>query len=286
MNFSRIRNVLSIILSLCFSMCCLNAQTTSKHYLSIYLEEGIQSLHYSLTGGKTKDKSGSGLSMEYNYLLLKNLFIRTGITISTLSSQATINYMESTSSIDSQSDAYTLRTYYFEETEKQKVVCLSWPVGISRIFQIDKKSSCMVSMGAKVSYPLQKRYRITGGKIELRGYYSQWNVEMSDMPQHGFYTTDDKFSGTFSLKTMFTAFVDIGWLYKISDKYSLYGGLFIEHGVNQAGQLLKKQLYQSNGVYNGVVNSNLVTKVMPLLYGVKIGCRIDLKKNYCRCTWN
>jgi len=129
-----------------------------------------------------------------------------------------------------------------------------------------------------VSFPLKTSYKTVGGEMVTTGYYSQWDAELSDLPQHGFSTYTGGYNGHLSLRPAYTAIVDLGGLYKLSDKLDLYVGAYFNYGLNNIKKTSAKFIYQSDGVYNGMLASSQTTKVTPVSVGIKVGVYFRLSE--------
>lgn len=136
----------------------------------------------------------------------------------------------------------------------------------------------MATAGAKISIPIKTNYETTGGQFISSGYYSQWNVELTDMPQHGFSTFSNTFKGNYSLKPAYMAVAEVGGLFKLAEKLDLYAGAYFNYGLNNVLTPDNKLIYQPDGVYNGVLASSQISKLNPVSVGLKIGLYWYLKK--------
>ncbi len=259
--------LISIASLTCFS---LQAQEAG-HYFFANVGGGLHNISYSLDNGKQKGGAGFTFNAGYNYFFNPHWGLETGLGISTLQSTATLNYMTGTPDTDTDGDAYELRTNYKNWEEKQTALLLDIPLGINYRRSINEKWGWMASAGVKMSFPMSAKYKVNGGEIATTGYYSQWNVELSDMPQHGFSSTTDRFSGNASLNPAFSLYAGLGGLYKLSPGLDLYAGAYFNYGLNNMAKTSDDAVYQKDGTYNGVLNSNMVDKARMVCAGIKIG---------------
>lgn len=263
------------------SFTCFNLQAQEAvHSFYANVGGGLHNLSYSLNNGKQKGGPGFTFNAGYNYFFTPHWGLETGLGINTLQSTATLNYVATIPDTDSDGDAYELRTYYKNWEEKQTALLLDIPLGINYRRSINEKWGWMASAGVKMSFPMSAKYKVNGGEIATTGYYSQWNVELSDMPQHGFSTITDRFSGNASLNPAFSIYAGLGGLYKLSSDFDLYAGAYFSNGMNNMVKTSGDAVYQKDGTYNGVLNSNQVDKVRMVCAGIKIGIiwRFNSKK--------
>jgi OmpA-OmpF porin, OOP family len=260
---------------LCFEM---QAQP-SEHTIFINAGGGLHSLSYDLQNGNQKGGGGFTLNGGYSYFFTPQWALEAGLGVSTLQSTSTLSYTTSTPATDTDGDAYEFRSYYKGWKEKQTAYMFDIPLGIRFQKSINTKVEWTAGIGASISLPLSCRYKATSGEIATTGYYSKWNVELTDMPQHGFSTISDRFSGKFSLNPSYAGYANLGALYKLSANANFYAGTYVSYGFNSMVKASDKLVYQKDGVYNGVLNSSEAGKARKLALGVQVGFRWNLGKN-------
>jgi len=248
-------------------------------YLLINAGGGKHNIAYSLTDGAVKTDFGLTGNIGYNYFFIPNFGIGTGVGIQTYKSYAILNYMSSNSSVDEDGDDYDFRIYYDEWKESQKLITLDIPVGFNYQTKFGTNSGLLASAGVKISIPVSATYETNVGQIVTTGFYEQWNVELNGMPQHNFRTLTDFPSSTFAAKPAYSVYADLGYLHNISPKLGLYLGAYVNYGLNSFVASSDKYVYQQDGVYNGVMSSNLVSKANLISFGVKIGVNLRLSKD-------
>ena len=94
---------------------------------------------------------------------------------------------------------------------------------------------------------------------------------MYDLPQHGFFTTNDTYQGKLAVKPAYIAVAELGGLYKISKKMDLYLGGYFNYGLNNILTPDSKHIFLQDRTYNGILASNQTAKVIPVSVGVKVG---------------
>jgi hypothetical protein len=155
--------------------------------------------------------------------------------------------------------------------EKQQLLFLEVPLGLNYQHGLTEKVRILATLGVKISVPLQPTYKTTGGEIVTTGYYDQWNVELSDLPQYGFNTITEQLKGDVSVKSSYSGFADLGAVYGLSSKVDLYAGGYVNYGLNNVAKSTSKSLYQKDGVYNGVLGCNQTDNAKTVSVGLKFG---------------
>lgn len=249
-------------------------------YLHFNVGGGLHNLSYQLQDGTQKGKPGFTVNAAYSYFFTPHWGVQSGLGLQSFSALSTLNLLTKANDIDTQNDAYELRTNYTNWKEKQQTLFLDIPLSVQYRHSFNEKYGLLASAGAKIAMPLSTGYKTTGGSITTTGYYDQWNIELSDLPQHYFTTTTDCYKGNYSLKTSYMALADVGALYKLSEKTDLYVGGYVNYGLNNVLKPDTKLIYQKEGVYNGILASNQTDKVTPISFGLKVGLywRIAKKK--------
>jgi OmpA-OmpF porin, OOP family len=240
-------------------------------YVSVSVGGGLQSLSYSLSNGKHSGGAGIALNANYVYALNPNWGLETGIGFSTYSTTAKLNYYAEKTDVDTDGDTYVYRTHYKGWTEKQSMLRLTVPLGANYRYYINVKWTAIVSSGLEFSFPLQSRYKVTDGSIITTGYYSKWNVELSDMPQHGFTTVTHKYSGTIKLNPECSVYLNMAACYRFNDVIDLMAGCYFNYGLNNMIKTTQNEVYQKEGTYHNILNSNQVNNVNSIAIGIKCG---------------
>lgn len=246
-------------------------QAQDKNSISLSVGGGYHQLNYSLDNGTSKNYAGFSINAGYSIFFSQNWGFSTGAGIQTYKSTATINFLSKEPDIDSDGDAYELRTSYSGWEEDQKIYFLDIPLTLTFKSSLGSNAKLLASLGGKISIPVSARYTATRGTITTTGYYSQWNVELSDIPEEGFSTYDGRPSGDLSLRPAFSILADIGAYFQISNATNLYMGAYSNYGLNNILKADTKSIYQKNGTYNGLFASNHIDNVKPFAIGIKVG---------------
>src|ERR1035437_1486709 len=259
----------------------IQAQETGN-YLNFNVGGGIHNLSYSLRNGTEKGQFGYTINAGYSYFFTPQWGLHTGLGLQSFQSLSTLNYLSSTPDIDSQGESFTLKANYKNWQERQTALFVDIPLTVQFKLPIAQRFGLLASAGGKISVPFNTSYKSVGGEIVTTGFYKQYNAELSEMPQHGFSTYTNSFTGNLSLKTSCMAIADLGGLYKLTDKTDLYIGGYINYGLNNILNAENKLIYQYNGldgVYNGLLASTQTNNINPISFGLKVGVYWHLGQN-------
>jgi len=241
------------------------------HYLYLNTGGGLHNLSYDLQNGNEKGSFSYTLNAGYGYFFNRHWGIQTGLGLQSFKPTATLNYKTATPSTDTDGAAFEYRTSYNSWKEQQRLLFLDIPIGLEYRHMLGEKLQLLASAGVKLSIPVKTTYKTTGGEIVTTGFYSQWNVELKEMPQHGFNNITDQLTGDVSIKPSCSGFADLGALYGISSRVDLYAGGYVSYGMNNVLKTGNKIVYQQDGVYNGVLASDQTDKARTVSLGLKVG---------------
>lgn len=132
--------------------------------------------------------------------------------------------------------------------------------------------------GAKLFIPFKASSEISAQQVDLTGYYPDFNVELSDLPQHGFGTLHNwKSPGSLKLKPTATLSASTGLIFKLSAGTSLYTGLYADYGltnIKDKSDTPRLVTYNSDGSggaqANSVLNTEKAGRAALLSYGLLI----------------
>jgi len=268
-----------IIIGLSLFACLVLKAQDPGSYLHFNVGGGLHNFSYDLADGtKQNTKIGYTVNAAYSYFFSPHWGVQTGVGAQTFSGLSTLNYLSSTSAVDGLGRSYDFRSNYNTWKEKPDAIFVDVPLLLQYRHNISETFGIIGSIGCKVAIPVYQQFKPAGGEIVTTGYYSQWNTELSDIPKYGFTTINDVSKGNHSLKTSFMAVADFGELIRLSDKTDLYIGCYVNYGLNNVLKSSSKEVYQSDGTYNGVFASTQTTKVIPVTFGVKVGVYLRMRK--------
>lgn len=260
------------MIGLCLWLVIGSAQAQEKgHYFDFNVGAGAHNYKYELLNGNIDKTLGYTFNLGYSYFFNEEWAVVSGIGIQSFRSNATLNYMTETPSVDTDEEFYVFRIYYNDWTEQQKVLFFDIPLGVSYKRELTEQWKLQASLGMKISLPIHSKYEITAGEIETRGFYPQYNIELFGLPQHNFKTINTVPSGKLSLNPVYSTFLDIGALYNFGKEFDVYLGVYLNYALNNGIDASNKLLYQEDGTYNNVLGSNQSDKLHPISLGLKVG---------------
>lgn len=267
---------LILFISLVFTI--LSQAQETGNYLHFNIGSGQHNLSYTLKDGTQTAQSGYTANLVFSHFFTTSIGFQTGIGVQTYNALSTLNLTEETPSIDSDGDIYIHKSNFKNWQESQQVLFVEVPLTGQFKHKFNEKIGLLVTAGAKISIPVDATYITTGGEIVTTGYYPQYNIELADLPQHGFTTINQSYSGKCSFKPAYMAIAELGGTYKISENIDLYIGGYFNYGLNNILNPDIKMLYQIDGTYNGVLGTYQTASVKPFSIGAKLGLYLKLGK--------
>lgn len=191
-------------------------------------------------------------------------------------------------------------------TDKQEIYMLEIPLSLYLRFPIAQDVRLYGQIGAKACLPMISKAGFSGS-LSHKGFYEPWMLTISEVPNHGFYTsTMDRNYDLKTNKFTIAAFLKIGieapvdelrhvWLFG-----AIYGTMHFMPAIDLSpdaaigwkndiqGDAMRQAHYFMSD-YTSILNTNLVSgHAWPLAVGAEIGIRIRIPhpKQYrrsCRC---
>ena len=216
------------------------------------VDGGLQGMHYTLQNGNTKVLPGGLLGLDYTFRLYKNWGLLTGIQGAIYRTQATLqdglgfSYNE----VDDAGTAfrYTVRTEGYKETQR------SFAVTIPLLLQYHTPGAGLqwyIDGGGKLFLPVSTKSQVSAQQLVLSGYYPNYDLVVSDLPEHGFGTlTNWKGSASAQLKPGAALSAGTGVSFGISRGMRFYAGVYFDYGLNSVrngGDSMSLVNYSSGG---------------------------------------
>ncbi len=262
---------------ICFIALGLKAHTQG---LSVGIDGGEQGTKYSLRNGQTALLPGGSAGLFYTFQLKGGLGVITGLTAGVYRTQATLpdgitfnNYQ-----VDDAGSAfeYNMRTAGYKETQQFMAA------GIPVLLQYHTPGAgpqLYVSAGGKVVLPVSEKIHISARQLMLSGYYPDYNVEVADLPQHGFGNLNNWTStATVKLNPAVSLTASAGVSFRVSPGMRLLTGLFVEYGLTSLRTANSDSLplvsYSPKGVVgvkgNSVLNMPGAGEVKSFAFGFQV----------------
>ncbi len=262
------------------AVCCVAIITQARAQgLTIELDGGLQGTQYPLLNGQNKLLPAGSLGLLYTFELGRNWGLITGITGGAYRTQATLpngttfsNYQ-----VDDEGSAfhYSMKTQGYKET--QQFLAAGVPL-LLQFHTAGAGTQWYFNGGGKVLFPSSDNAAISAQQMNLSGYYPDYNVTLSNLPQHGFGTiTNWKASTTAVLKPAAALVAATGLSFALSRSTRLYTGLYAEYGLTNlksGSDSMPLVTYSPTGITaikaSGVLNMQNAGKMKALSFGLQV----------------
>src|SRR6185312_14858513 len=202
-------------------------------------------------------------------------------TRATLGDSAVFSYDQ----VDDAGSAFQYRVRAAGYAETQQFIAAGIPLEL-KYHTPGAHTRWYVRAGGRALFPLTASIRQTADRLSLSGYYPDFHLEVSDLPQHGFGMVHGwSGSGTNGLKPAVVGSFATGLSFRLSATTRFYTGLYIYYGLTalkSGGDSLPFASYNSTGIGGVKVNSVLkmpVSGSMSLLsYGLQLGISFGTAK--------
>ncbi len=255
-------------------MLCLTAFSSKAQDKKLQLEigggYGLSGLSGKVENGSISPGMGYQLSLNGKYFFTSNIGVGIGAGYSAYSSKAElITYSANIASVDDENENFEYRIAASEVKEEQKLSTIEIPVFLAYRKNLSEKLGLNGSIGLKFSLPLSATYQCTEGTIETRGYYPAYNVELYNMPNHGFEKVENmSYSSALTTTMAYSLFANAGITIPVG-KMGINIGVYGSYGLNSVFKPEATQLMVYPGEYQSV--TSLTDKVTLISGGVKFG---------------
>ncbi len=201
--------------------------------LTIGLDGGWQGTQYTLLNGRNKPLPAGSVALLYTFGLGGNWGLITGITAGVYRTQATLPNGTSFSyyQIDDEGSAFQYGMKTRGYTETQQFLAAGVPLQI-QFHTTGPASQWYINAGGKFIFPSSDNVTITAQQLTLSGYYPDYDINVSNVPQHGFGTINNwKASTTAVLRPSAALTAATGLSFLLSPGTRLYTGLYAEYGL-------------------------------------------------------
>src|SRR5579863_8365390 len=223
--------------------------------VSFELDGGLQGMQYPLNDGSVKLLPGGSLSLLYTFRLKGQLDLITGITAGVYRTQATLpdgtvftNYQ-----VDDEGSAFQYRMKTEGYTETQQFFAAAIPL-LLQYHTTGRGSQWYFNAGGKILFPSGASTQISARQLTLSGYYPDYNIAVSNLPQHGFGVLNNwKASASGELKPTAALSAATGFSFGLPSGIRLYAGLYIDYGLialKNRSDSTPFVTYSSSGVSN------------------------------------
>jgi len=242
---------------------------------------GVQ---YSSDLTSTKKFALSG-SLEFGYSFSRYFGISSGLSYSSYNTQLNVGlYQNHLASIDQDNENYDLRVSGSDINEIQQIGIIGIPICLN--FRVPFKSDMgfFIQTGINIAVPLRNNYT-TSGNFTYKGYFSQYNVVLEDLPGYGFSTElPTETDGKLQLKPLINcALASIGFDYIIQKRIQISVAALFTKSLESISEYIPNENYQLSTGQNQL-NSLMEgsSNVILQSFGFNIGVRYyitDFSKN-------
>ena len=249
-----------------------------KQYVNFDFGGGMQSFLYDLRTGASSTKSlGVTGELKYVYFFKEHWGAGTGFSMYSYRSKSKLDGEDVHRLYDEYNQLYyDYKTEYHNWTEKQRLIDAELPIMAYYETDVTDNASLLFGLGGRVIFPISYKYEVTGGFYQTTGYYPDYNLEIDDLPHHGFGIDITHYSGKLSATTGFSLCFELDLMYWF-DNFALYLGTYGSYGLTDMtdhDQLLRDE-YQR---YNGMLASDQVDRVSLINFGFKLGITFPMNR--------
>lgn len=200
--------------------------------ISVELKGGIQGLQYELENSESRQRAGGGIHVGYTSPLNNNWQILTGIGGEFFNTRATLKdgAVFSSNQVDETGSAFQQNITTRGYMETQQFFAIGIPVKLQ--YHTRGKIQWYANGGFRFVLPFTARLRASANEVRVSGYYPDYNIEVKEMPEHGFGTITNWSSNSKQVLNPAVALSGTtGISFRLTDKVRLYSGLYADYGL-------------------------------------------------------
>ena len=252
---------------------------TGAQGLGIELNGGLQGTKYQVPNGQSQLMPGGSLGMTYTFGLSSRWGFRTGILGGIYRTQASLQDSTRFTSgqVDDAGSAFVYNVKVAGYTETQQFFAATIPLMLH--FQTGGTGmQWYLDGGGQLVFPFNSSIQVSAQQLTLSGYYPDFNVNVSNLPQHGFGKLNGwKSASSTELKPSGALSVATGVSFVLSQNTRLYTGLYADYGLSDLkakNDSLPLVTYGSTGIgkvqANSVLNMQKAGAVSLLSFGIQL----------------
>ncbi|WP_335967048.1 OmpA family protein [Galbibacter sp. PAP.153] len=258
--------------------------------ITFKLNGGLSGIFYESPVGDGSLGLGGGIGFGYTYFLNDHWGIQTGIEAQYNSNTFELDDGRQVSSneIDDQESAFEYRVSAVSYKEEQHFYSFAVPLLLQYRGNISSKTGFYIGLGGKVLFPTGQKIKASAQTLSLSGYYPDLDLEINDLPVHGFGTVNNWEDDTsVSLRTSVLLSVEGGLTFKLKGHLQLYTGIYADYGLTDLQDDKQPQNivgYSPEGIEevpaNGAMSAQgIVEKSNYLSAGIQLKLGFKLGKN-------
>ncbi|WP_320814093.1 hypothetical protein [Flavobacterium sp.] len=222
--------------------------------------------------------SGS-IKAGYVYNLNSVFGIGTGIEFMQYKQNVTlVNDVYTSVLVDETGSAFEFNQSMSGYSESQTLNAFQVPLFIQYKKELNETNSFYFRIGGKLLIPSKFKFNATANNITTSGFYPDFNLEITNLPSHGFGTQRDfQTTNTYKTKLAYMASTELGFDFKLKGMNSIYFGMFIDYGLSNVVDNSESNsivTYNPSGLpnsSNGVYSYNKEIDSKPLNFGLTLG---------------
>jgi outer membrane protein OmpA-like peptidoglycan-associated protein len=251
----------------------------------VELNGGLQGLQYDITGGKAKIQPGGALGFNYTFPLGKRWGLITGLAGGYYNTKTTLDNgsLFSSYAIDEEESAFEFRVK--PEGYEEKLSFFTAGIPLMLQYHTTGKTQWYLNGGGKFLFPFNVKSKASASQLAMSGYYPDFNVELDNVPQHGFGVVNNlEKEYEPELKPTATLSAATGLSFPLGSSMRLYTGVYIDYGLTD----MRKNRDESAALVNYSptgINNVQVTGLLPkggdaklLAYGLQVKLGFVKKK--------
>lgn len=275
-----IRIFISLVVTMFLSVNVLNAG--NKLFCLYYSTGGgIHSFRYQLENGNRSNAMGAFLEAGYFNPINKHWKWGIAGNLSLSGSYCDFSYIQTSDRIDGENYdmPFEYRIYLSQFNERQNVATFGVPISILYRTKLNKQWSFWGSAGIAGQIPIYSRFK-TSGSIETRGYYPDFDIELYNIPHHGYFEDKRSRYGIIDCKSYVSISVSLGCSKQIKANRRIFFGSYYTQGCTNFIEYSENELVDSELDYAGLFSSKLVHSSVPFSVGLKVGIIGDFQRNW------
>jgi len=206
-----------------------------KNEFSLVAGGGLAGLEYTITNGSASLKPGFHGGLGYTRSFKPRWGIVTGLELASYQTKATLtpNTVFSSYEVDSESNAFEFQVRTKGYEERQQFLALQIPLLLQYQSTADRKALFFSQAGLRFAIPVNSPYHTKAEEIHAAGYYPDVNVEINDLPAHGFGTqTNWNGKGKNDFSVSYALAAEAGLKFRVASRHFLYVSAYMDYGLN------------------------------------------------------
>jgi OmpA-OmpF porin, OOP family len=219
------------LIIICLNMVLIR-HSASAQELGIEINGGLQGLKYNIANGESKLQAGGNVGINYSYPLASKFNLITGVTAGYFSTKNTLKdgAVFSSNQVDDAGSAFRLNASATGYRETQRFFTAGVPVMVQ--YHTSGEKQWYINAGAKFLFPFSSTVKSSANQLKLSGYYPDYNIEVDDLPKHGFGTVANWQSNSkLVLNATATLSAATGINFSVAHNMKLYTGLYLDYGL-------------------------------------------------------